>query len=192
MNETQNELLSRIEAAFDKVARPVYTTKRVARGLDDNWKLTDKEWKALYAQDNECHWWELADRDLIHFQDIFAFLHPDGVLFYGVAYMAHAVRTGDTGYCDSFIHSVCRNSLPDITEEQQGCILDFLEFYRLKASGLEDDIVGYAVAVLNSRQPEIPFDKFLTKHCETMIAKAKQMMAMRHLGKNGDNCDRGS
>ena len=79
-------LLKRIDAAFAGVPRPKIT-KSVARGLDDEWFLSEERRAELSNRDPEENWTDLTEGCVRDYQDYFAFSDAEGWRFYLPAHM---------------------------------------------------------------------------------------------------------
>ena len=120
-------LIPAIEAAFEGVPRPRMTLS-VAKGYDDEWKLSDERIEELTTQDPEHNWQDVPDEAMEARQEYFTFSDPAGWLFYLPAYMCHYLRAfPDDGWDAVYQACQSRAHFDLLNEAQLQCVDRFLE-----------------------------------------------------------------
>lgn len=79
-------LAARLPEVFGDPPRPRITL-HVARGLDDEWRLSAERWAELAALDPEQHWMEVSEEATRNFQEYFTFADEEGWRFYLPAFL---------------------------------------------------------------------------------------------------------
>ncbi len=119
-------LLKRIEDSFAGVPRPAIT-KSVARGLDDEWVLSDERAAELAQLDPEMEWTDLTADDVRNFQEYFTFSDAEGWRFYLPAYMKFYLL-GFPDYAWDAVYDACSSRDPKLdllTASQRACVQEF-------------------------------------------------------------------
>jgi len=121
------ELLERIEREFQGVPRP-RITKHVARGLDDEWFLSDERGAELAKLDPEHDWHEVSDEDVQKFNEYFSFSDEEGWRFYLPAYMSYYLRNYSDRYMNpvQFAYRYSPERLALLTPAQKRCVEEFV------------------------------------------------------------------
>jgi hypothetical protein len=121
------ELLARIEIAFRGVPRP-RVTKHVARGLDDEWILSNERGQELSELDPEYNWEDVSPEDIVKFNEYFNFADAEGWRFYLPAYMSHYLRNYSSRHYNPvyLAYGSSPERLSLLTPEQRECVDDFV------------------------------------------------------------------
>jgi len=85
-NEEAQQLAERLPAVFGDPPKPRITL-RVARALDDDWIVPDERARELAKLDTAEHWVDVADKDLLEYQEYFSFADAEGWRFYLPAFL---------------------------------------------------------------------------------------------------------
>lgn len=126
-NERVQQLIRRIEVAFEGVPRPKIT-KSVARGYDDEWNLSDERIQELQALDLEQRWQEVPEDFVKFFQEYFFFSDAEGWRFYLPAHMTYYLR-GFPDYGWDAVYTALCNPEPKLgllSPDQRACVQEFL------------------------------------------------------------------
>ena len=121
-------LLAELDDAFRGVPRP-NITKRVARGFDDGWVLSDERGQELTALDPEQDWHEVTKEDTNTFQEYFNFSDAEGWRFYLPAFIRYYLEDLESPEGDA-VYWACTLPKPKfdlLTPAQMKCVKDFLE-----------------------------------------------------------------
>ncbi|RBP44186.1 hypothetical protein DES53_1045 [Roseimicrobium gellanilyticum] len=120
-------LAARLPEVFGDPPRPAIT-RSVARGLDDEWILTEERYTELLAQDSEQHWMDVTAEDVKNCQEYFSFSDAEGCRFYYPAYLRHYLE-GFPLYWFTAVREACifRTHLELLSEKQLEFIDEFMK-----------------------------------------------------------------
>lgn len=123
------ELIAQIELAFEGVPRPRITLT-VARGLDDEYILSEERERELASCDPEQTWQEVSDEAIVGHNEYFTFSDAEGWRFYLPAFLCQYLRLFPCG--NDTVVSACesRSHVELLTEEQLQCLDRFEGFRR--------------------------------------------------------------
>lgn len=120
-------LIAAIHEAFRNIPRP-QTTLHVARGLDDEWHLSDERFRELRAMDPEEDWTELLPDRMDGFTEYFTFSDDEGWRFYLPAFMCRYLEQfpGRAGHNEIYWACVSKDHVALLNEEQMACVERFV------------------------------------------------------------------
>jgi hypothetical protein len=117
------DLIDAIKSAFQNIPRPAITL-HVARGLDDEWHLSQERFAELRALDPEENWSELGPERTDAFPEYFTFSDDEGWLFHLPAFMCNELDgfPEDTRGDEAYWACVGKEHLGLFNEEQMACV----------------------------------------------------------------------
>jgi len=129
-NSEALELAARLPAVFGDPPRPRITL-HVARGLDDEWFLSEERGLELTAMDPEQHWTEVTAESVQCFQEYFTFSDAEGWRFYLPAFLHHYLAEFPLhGYDAVMWACVTREHFELLNAEQVAFVEEFLALCR--------------------------------------------------------------
>ena len=118
--EEARQLVEAIRRAFRNIPRPKITL-HVARGLDDEWNLSDERFLELRTLDPEEDWTELLPNHRTDgFSEYFTFSDDEGWRFYLEQF------PGSAGYDEVYWACVRKDHVALLNEEQLDCVNRFV------------------------------------------------------------------
>ncbi|HTQ31256.1 MAG TPA: DUF6714 family protein [Opitutaceae bacterium] len=125
------KLLADLDDAFREVPRPKIT-KSVARGLDDEWILSDERAQELASLDPEKDWHEVTESDVNTFQEYFNFSDVEGWRFYLPAFIRYYLLNLESPSSDAgdAVYLACTSPNPKfdlLSPAQMKCIKEFID-----------------------------------------------------------------
>jgi hypothetical protein len=129
-HEEAMALAVRLPEVFGDPPRPCITL-HVARGLDDEWTLSEERRNELAALDSERHWTEVTAEATKTFQEYFSFANPEGCRFYLPAYLRHYLADFPLSQWGAVVYA-CENRLwfELLTSPQLAFVDEFLSLCR--------------------------------------------------------------
>lgn len=120
----------RLPAVFGDPPRPRITL-HVARGLDDEWNLSEERIAELSALDPEQHWTEVSAESTRRFQEYFTFSDAEGWRFYLPAFLRHYLAEFPLSGWDA-VYWACveRKHFDLFTPEQVAFVDEFVSLCR--------------------------------------------------------------
>jgi hypothetical protein len=120
------ELIPVIEEAFRGVSRPQITL-HVARGIDDEWNLSEERHAELRAMDPEEDWEEVDGEHASGFWEYFPFSDDEGWRFYLPVFMRHFLRNFPDSDYDN-VSDACekKTHMGLLNDSQLECVDRFL------------------------------------------------------------------
>lgn len=124
------QLAAKLPQVFGNPRRPQITL-RVARGIDDEWNLSDTRAAELEAQDSAYQWDEVTRKETETFQEYFCYADAAGVLFYLPAFLHHYLAEFPDGGYGAVVNACQRRDHFELVNSAQIALVD--EFLALCA-----------------------------------------------------------
>ncbi|MBK8475899.1 MAG: hypothetical protein IPL39_06180 [Opitutaceae bacterium] len=120
-------LIKDIEVTFGRIPRP-RITRSVARGLDDEWTLSDDRARELALEDPEQDWRDVSAETINSYQEYFNFADAEGCRFYLPAFMREYLRGFPQESYDA-VYWVCTKpeKLTALNEAERACVTKFMD-----------------------------------------------------------------
>jgi hypothetical protein len=120
-------MAARLPEVFGNPPRPAIT-RSVARGLDDEWILTEERYAALSAQDSEQHWMDVPAEDVKNCQEYFTFSDVEGCRYYYPAYLRHYLEGFPLYHYTAVVWAhACRTHVDLLSQEQLAFLDEFMK-----------------------------------------------------------------